>query len=62
MTKSASPYKEINIDDVLALFVEQRPLAGVRRSARLQQGSANRMDHRLAELLQEEILYDAVQS
>ncbi len=52
--------EEINIDDALAAIVEDRPVIGVRRSARLQQGSANRIDHRLAEILQEEILRGAV--
>ncbi len=58
--KAEGNEEEISIDDALASFVEQRRLVGVRRSARLEQGSANRIDHRLAELLQEEILQNAV--
>jgi nitrogen fixation/metabolism regulation signal transduction histidine kinase len=52
--------EEINIDDALVSIVEERPLTGVRRSSRLQQASASSTDHRLAQLLQEEILHDAV--
>lgn len=52
--------EEVNINDALVAFIEERPVIGVRRSARLQQSESQRADHAVASLLQNEILQDAV--
>ena len=51
--------EEVNINDALVAFIE-RPVIGVRRSARLQQTEPQRRDYIVASLLQNEILQDAV--
>ena len=52
--------EEIGVDDALIAFIEQTPVVGVRRSARLQQDAANRMDHRIASVLQDDVPQEAV--
>ena len=52
--------EEVNINDALVAFIDERPVIGVRRSARLQQTESQRRDYIVASLLQNEILQDAV--
>jgi hypothetical protein len=46
--------EEIDVDVCLAACVEERPVVGVRRSARLQAGSSERASRHMAQLLQEQ--------
>jgi hypothetical protein len=46
--------EEIDVDVCLAACVEERPVVGERRSARLQAGSSERSSRHLAQLLQEQ--------
>lgn len=52
--------EEVNIDDALVPFIEDAPVVGVRRSVRLQQSESERRDYRVASLLQQEVLQEAV--
>lgn len=56
----ADDEEEVNIDDALIAFIEETPVVGVRRSARLQQRESERRDYRVASLLQQEVLQEAV--
>ena len=58
--EAADDEEEVSINDALVAFIEDRPVVGVRRSARLQQTESQRRDYRVASLLQNEILQDAV--
>lgn len=41
---------EIDIDDALVAFIKDKPVLGIRHSARLQENSSQMMDHRIASL------------
>ena len=58
--EAADDEEEVSINDALVAFIEDKPVIGVRQSARLQQTESQRRDYRLASLLQSEILQDAV--
>jgi hypothetical protein len=46
--------EENDVDVCLAACMEERPVVGVRRSARLQAGSSERASRHMAQLLQEQ--------
>ena len=51
--------EEVDVDVCLAACVEERPVVGVRRSARLQADSSVRARWHLAQLLQEQTEQEA---